>query len=452
VRISVIEPRGYHARSSMRRKNPNYGETKMKNWIAASAACLLAIVSQAPKANAQATDTKLQSTDLVAICGDSITEQKIYSVDIEDYLIMCRPVPGLRAEQFGWGGETSWGFLSKMSVFTLPFKPTVATTCYGMNDGGYGPMTDAKAKQYRDAETGIIKAFKKAGVHFIVLGSSGAVDSETFHKSPEQAVMYNKTLAALRDIGKDVAAKEGVTFADVNSLMADVMVKIKAKYGKDYAFAGGDGVHPSASGHLVMAYAFLKAMGFDGEIGTITVDLAGNKAEATDGHKIVSINGGTVQVESSRYPFCFAGDPANPSATTGVINFFPFNDDLNRFRLIVNNPGADKLKVTWGDASKEFSAADLAKGINLAAEFLNNPFSQPFAAVQEKIRTKQNSETTLIKNLYFAVPQLENNLPNTKDAYEKLADAVPGIIDMQASGIRDVVAPVKHTIKIEAVK
>jgi hypothetical protein len=230
------------------------------------------------------------------------------------------------------------------------------------------------------------------------------------------------------------------------------MPKIKAKYGKDFPFAGPDGVHPTASGHLVMAYAFLKALGVDGDIGTITVDLAGNKAEATDGHKILSVDGGTIQIESTRYPFCFTGDPANPASTTGVIDFFPFNDDLNRFRLIVNNPGADKLKVTWGDTSKEFSAADLAKGINLAAEFLNNPFSQPFAAVQDKIRVKQNSETALIKNLYFSIPQLENNLPNTKDAYEKLAAAVPGIIDSQASEIRDLVVPVKHTIKIEAVK
>jgi lysophospholipase L1-like esterase len=424
----------------------------MKSWIAASAACLLAVTFQSPLATAQSQDAKLTSTDLLGICGDSITEQKIYSVDIEDYLILCKPVPGVRAEQFGWSGETSWGFLAKMPVFTLPFKPTVVTTCYGMNDGGYAALTDDRAKQYRDAETAIVENFKKAGVHFIVLGSPGAVDTETFHKSPEQAVIYNKTLAALRDIGKEVAQKEGVTFADVNSVMTDVMTKIKAKYGKDYPFAGNDGVHPNASGHLVMAYAFLKALGVDGDIGTITVDLAGNKAQATDGHKILSDDNGTIQIESTRYPFCFAGDPASPAATSGVINFFPFNDDLNRFRLIVTNPNADNLKVTWGTASKVFSAADLAKGINLAAEFIDNPFVAPFEAAQEKIRTKQMSETALIKNCYFVIPQLENNLPDTKDAYEKLAADIPGIIDKQSAEIRDIAPPVKHTIRIEPVK
>ena len=52
--------------------------------------------------------------------------------------------------------------------------------------------------------------------------------------------------------------------------MEDVMTKAKAKYGKQYALAGeADGVHPDENGHLVMAYAFLKALGCDGDIGTI---------------------------------------------------------------------------------------------------------------------------------------------------------------------------------------
>jgi hypothetical protein len=40
----------------------------------------------------------LRAGDLVGICGDSITEQKIYSVDIADYLLMCQPKPKLVAK------------------------------------------------------------------------------------------------------------------------------------------------------------------------------------------------------------------------------------------------------------------------------------------------------------------------------------------------------------------
>src|SRR3982750_3588003 len=84
---------------------------------------------------------QLQKGDFVAICGDSITEQKMYSVYIEDYLLMCKPQADLRVMQFGWSGEVAPGFLSKMPNEALKFRFTVATTAYGMNDGGYSPMT-----------------------------------------------------------------------------------------------------------------------------------------------------------------------------------------------------------------------------------------------------------------------------------------------------------------------
>src|SRR5688572_18976350 len=49
----------------------------------------------------------LKPGDHVAVIGDSITEQRLYSLYIEDYLLMCKPQPDLRATQFGWGGETA---------------------------------------------------------------------------------------------------------------------------------------------------------------------------------------------------------------------------------------------------------------------------------------------------------------------------------------------------------
>src|SRR5688572_32451475 len=56
----------------------------------------------------------LKANDFLAVCGDSITEQKLYSVYIENYLLMCKPAGNLRAMQFGWGGEVAPGFLGRM--------------------------------------------------------------------------------------------------------------------------------------------------------------------------------------------------------------------------------------------------------------------------------------------------------------------------------------------------
>jgi lysophospholipase L1-like esterase len=233
------------------------GET-MKNVLA-----MLLVLSLVP-ALSTADELLTKPGDFVAVIGDSITEQKQYSVFIEDYLLMCRPTTNLRVAQFGWGGETAAGFANRMENDMLRFKPTLITTCFGMNDGGYAPLPKERADWYRKAQQQIVEKAKAAGVRTIVVGSPGCVDADKFGNDPARAVMYNKTLAELRDIAKEVAQSNGVAFADVHSAMIDAMTKAKAKYGKEYHLGGGDGVHPDANGQFVMAYAFLKALGCNG--------------------------------------------------------------------------------------------------------------------------------------------------------------------------------------------
>jgi lysophospholipase L1-like esterase len=398
----------------------------------------------------RADGAKLAPNDLLAIVGDSITEQKMYSVYMEDYLLMCKPVEPIRVMQFGWGGETSWGYFARMDNDTLRFHPTAATTFFGMNDGGYGPQNPQKRQHYYDNQTAIVAALKKAGVRLIVVGAPDPVDITSFHRNPKDAEMYNQTLADEGKVAAQVATEQGVGFADVYNTLMDTMVKAKAKLGNDYLVCGPDGVHPFANGHLVIAYTFLKALGCDGNIGTITVDLAADQAKATDGHKIVSVKNGVVEVESTRYPFCFTGDPKDPNSTTGIIEFFPFNQDLNRFQLVVTNAKSPKLKVTWGKSSKVYSSDDLAKGINLAAEFLDNPFSESFAKVEQAVRAQQNFETPMIKGLIHEIPDFEQMMPDTKDPFEKIAVSAEAKDKSLSDAAAAAVTPVHYTITIEA--
>src|SRR5690349_24076159 len=103
---------------------------------------LLAVVSGGALAadTPPQTQTRLEKGDFLAVCGDSITEQKLYCRFIEEYLLMCKPQPNLRTMQLGWNGETSWGFFSKMPNEALRFDPSVVTICFGMNDGGYAQV------------------------------------------------------------------------------------------------------------------------------------------------------------------------------------------------------------------------------------------------------------------------------------------------------------------------
>jgi lysophospholipase L1-like esterase len=409
---------------------------------------------------AQAADPILKPGDTLAICGDSITEQKLYSAFIEDYLLMCKPVADARTVQFGWGGSSVKHFLSgKLQPEVLRFKPTVVTTCWGMNDGQYRALVPEVAENYRSNTQTILDNFKNAGVRTVILGSPGVVDSDTYNKGGSDAAkIYNETLAALADVDKQLAAKNNIPFADVHAAMMDAMTKAKAKYGPKYHVAGPDGVHPAPNGHLVMAYAFLKAMNVDGNIGTITVDFKTHTASVTAGHMLAGGGAGalkddTLEIESSRYPFCFTGDPALPASTRGIIEFFPFNQELNRFTLIVNNAPADGCAITWGKTTRTFPADQLARGINLAAEFLDNPFVEQFEKVHAAVVAQQSFETNLFKNYMTNIDNLKSlAAEEDKPLFDRiLQNAMRKDRDLHTAAA-DLVIPIKHTLKIEPAK
>ena len=66
---------------------------------------------------------------------------------------------------------------------------------------------------------------------------------------------------------------------------------------------------------------------------------------------------------------------------------------------MVRNLEAGQAEVTWGAITKTFTKAELENGINLAAEFLDNPFSAPFQELDRAVGAKQNFETQMIKGI-----------------------------------------------------
>lgn len=260
---------------------------------------------------------------------------------------------------------------------------------------------------------------------------------------------YNETLGALSVISKEVAENNGGAFADIHEIMLRVMAKAKEVCGNSYHVAGPDGVHPAANGHLVIAYAFLKAMGCSGKIGTVFFDWKTNQANTTDGHKILSASKGRIEVESSRYPFCFYGDPIDPNSTSGIIKFFPFNQDLNRFLLIIKNAPSKRLRVTWGDATKEFSAIELEQGVNLAEEFLENPFKKEFFRVESVIKKQQAFEKPAVKVMMNSLLTWRQKFPEAEAECRTLAQKVVGRSESLRRASRAAVVPIRHVILVE---
>ncbi|OYW31614.1 MAG: hypothetical protein B7Z47_00515 [Chthoniobacter sp. 12-60-6] len=334
----------------------------------------------------------------VAVIGDSITEQKIYSRYIETYLLACTGRSDIKVFQFGWSGERAGGFAARLENDLAVFNPNVASTCYGMNDGSYTAYTPQIGGEYEKNMRAVIAGLKKVGVKAMAIGSPGGVDPDFFKRPTIKGELYNDNLAHLRDIAKKLAEENKQPFANVHDTMMSALEKSKAVLGKEYGPFGGDGFHPAPAGQLLMAQAFLKALGFDGEIGTINVDMKG-ASTASSGHAVKGGENGSVTLESTKWPFLFDADTKSAGSNRSILPFTSFNEDLNRLTLKVKNLSATKAKVTWGGQSKEFTRDQLEAGVNLAAEFTKTPFDNDFAALTNAIIQKEAFETTLIKNL-----------------------------------------------------
>jgi len=389
----------------------------------------------------------------LAIAGDSITEQKIYSRDLEMYLTVCQPQLEACVFQFGSGGETAGGFLSRMDADLKYFKPTMVTLCYGMNDGHYHAYEPSLGEAYEKALAEIVSKLKSENVQPVVSGP-GAVDTEYF-KSRGLSVpcdVYNQTLQELSAIAGKVAASNQCPHVDLHGLMMEVMAKAKLALGQDYDVCGRDGVHPHPNGHLIMAYAFLKDMGFDGDLGTVTLDYQG-KSSAEGGHVLKSFDQGQAVVESHRYPFCFSGDVHSTNSADSILPFLPFNFDLNRLTLVVKHAPSEKMKVTWGKQQKVFSKTDLKKGINLAAEFNPNPFNADFERVETAVAAKQAYETDMIKNMAHGLRAVRNSYQQDKEAMAAVDLLDRKMIerweDLNAK-VKASFKPVTSTIRIES--
>ena len=149
---------------------------------------------------------------------------------------------------------------------------------------------------------------------------------------------------------------------------------------------------------------------------------------------------GVLTIKSRRYPFCATGSVDSPDSLRSGMALVPFNQDLNRLMLVVKGGKATNYLVTWGPGTNTYSAQQLEAGVNLAADFEVNPFSDAFKAVDEAVARKQAFETKQIKDLFHGEQgkaDMESTVTETEWDREPLVAAI------QAAFV-----PVTHTLTI----
>ncbi len=308
----------------------------------------------------------LRARDRIVFYGDSITEQRLYSNYVENYLLLRYPKAGFTFFNAGWSGDQASGGLFRLERDLLVLEPTVVVICYGMNDGWYMKYTEEAGKYYSESMAGIVRGLKAKGIRPIIL-TCGITDAAW-----TDSVGYNDTLRKLADIAIRLAEEEQCPVFDLHKIMTEINARGKAQ---DASFSVVDegtlGIHPQPPGQLVMAYGVLKAMGVPARIENVQAH-----GDVEEGGYNFKLNGLPFYIEPAARP---------------ILKYLPFDREFNQVRLrfpyIHRCPHRLQFAGTGRDYLLRYS--DLAEGLDLTA-LDDSPIMRQAAFVHQFTKEKND--------------------------------------------------------------
>src|SRR3989454_6065004 len=236
--------------------------------------CLVALVALPARAQTFA----LKDGDRVVFYGDSITDQRLYTTFTETYVLTRFPKLDVSFVHSGWGGDRVTGggggpIDLRLRRDVVAYKPTALTIMLGMNDGSYRAFDEKIFDTYDKGYQHIIDSVKESlpGVRITVIQPS-PFDDVT--QPPRFEGGYNAVLVRYSQFVKELAQKEKLGVADLNSPVVAALEKAK---GTDAELAKKiipDRVHPGPGGHLLMAAELLKSWHAPALVAAVEIDVS----------------------------------------------------------------------------------------------------------------------------------------------------------------------------------
>jgi lysophospholipase L1-like esterase len=226
-------------------------------------------------------DFAIHDGDRVVLYGDSITDQRLYSTFIEEYVLTRFPAWKVQWTQSGVGGDKVSGGAAgpidlRIQRDILPYRPNVVTVMLGMNDGYYRPANAAVQKTYQDGYGSMVDTIINGapGVKLTLIGPS------PYDDITQPSIHYNEVMQAYSEFDRKEADRTRQGFVDFNAPVVDVLQKVKTAHPDLASRLIPDRVHPGEGVHWVMAAAILKAWHAPSLVSSVTVDA--RAAKATD--------------------------------------------------------------------------------------------------------------------------------------------------------------------------
>jgi lysophospholipase L1-like esterase len=362
----------------------------MKNGVRVTFLAVCFLLPLAAKAQAA---FALNPGDRVVFYGDSVTDQRLYTLYVETYVLTRFPRLDVSFVHSGWGGDRVSGggggpIDQRLERDVYPYQPTVMTIMLGMNDGGYHADDAATFARYTAGYQHIVESVRKAlpTIRLTLLAPS-PYDDVT--RAPNFAGGYNAVLIHYGQWVEDYAQRVGATAADLNAPMVAVLEKARAADLKLAQRIVPDRVHPGPEGHLIMAEAILKAWNAPATVTSVEINAAKKRVVHATNTTIdgLAVHAGVLTWNETDDALPMPYNSADPS-TALVLRCSDFIAALNQQPLRVTGLRADRyaLKID-GESVSTFTREQLAAGINLAE--LATPMSKQAMTV-ETLTEKHN--------------------------------------------------------------
>jgi lysophospholipase L1-like esterase len=317
----------------------------------------------------------LRGGDIVVFYGDSITEQRLYTADIENFLLTRYPERKVQFINSGVGGDkVSGGWAGpvdmRLARDVFAHQPTVISIMLGMNDGYYRPWDDGIFSTYADGYRHIVEQIQKELPQArLTLLRPSPYDDVT--RTSEFTPGYNTALVRFGEFLAKLAEEKHVQLADLNLPVVDALTKAKAADAPLSIALIRDRVHPGDGIHWVMAGAVLNAWGVDPVVTSTTIDFATTKVSVSVNTVVTKLARTKTDLTwtqtDSALPLPLPPAETDPMAalTFQVSNF---NAQFNQQLLAVSGLAEGNYELQIDDhAIGRWSSVELAKGINLAS-------------------------------------------------------------------------------------
>ncbi len=216
----------------------------------------------------------------ILFLGDSVTDNGLYIAYLDAYFRRYHSGKDLSLIPLGVSSETASGLSEAKHPFPRPCvhdraeralevtKPDWVFCCYGMNDGIYHPLSEERFQAYKTGMLLLLEKIKAAGAKAVVItpppfdaasfvfpaprtGGDGKPDYS--YLSPYRE--YDTVLGAYAEwLLTDPALEAAGGVIDIRSPLLHATASERHR---QPGYSSGDGIHPNAYGHGVIARTLL---------------------------------------------------------------------------------------------------------------------------------------------------------------------------------------------------